>query len=157
MYCVIYDGLCNLCVTLVKLLEMLDGGSQFRYVPMQDEATLQTYRVSAADCELGMILIDQQHPERRWQGSDAAEEIGKILPLGAIFVAAYRALPGLKRAGDRIYAFIRDNRYQIFGKRQQVYQSAHPLCTDRCDRYFSPTPSADATAPKKSPRSDRAG
>ncbi|PLZ35449.1 thiol-disulfide oxidoreductase, partial [Fischerella thermalis WC542] len=29
-YYVIYDGNCNLCVTLVQLLENLDQGNQFR-------------------------------------------------------------------------------------------------------------------------------
>jgi predicted DCC family thiol-disulfide oxidoreductase YuxK len=39
-YYVIYDGQCNLCVTLVQLLENLDQGKMFRYIPMQDEQVL---------------------------------------------------------------------------------------------------------------------
>ena len=73
MYLVIYDGNCNLCTTLVQLLEQLDRGGQFRYAPMQDESTLAEFGVSAADCELGMSLIDTEQPDRRWQGSDADE------------------------------------------------------------------------------------
>jgi predicted DCC family thiol-disulfide oxidoreductase YuxK len=72
-----------------------------------------------------MILIDANEPQRRWQGSDAAEEIGRLLPLGSIFVDAYRALPGAKWVGDRIYAQIRDNRYTLFGKRSCTYQSTY--------------------------------
>ncbi|WP_035986445.1 thiol-disulfide oxidoreductase DCC family protein [Leptolyngbya sp. KIOST-1] len=141
MYCVIYDGNCNLCVSLVRLLESLDQGNQFRYVPMQDEATLTQYSITAADCEAGMILLDLQAPDsrsdpsrkRRWQGSDAAEEIGRLLPLGDGFVQAYRALPGVKQAGDQVYAFVRDRRYELFGQRPSRYDSAYPLCTDqRC-------------------------
>ena len=126
-YIVIYDGNCNLCVTLVQLLERLDSGQQFRYLSMQDDA-IASFGVTAADCELGMILIDAESPEKRWQGSDAAEEIGRLLPLGATFVAAYRALPGLKQGGDRAYEFIRDNRYEIFGKRDSTYESSFPAC-----------------------------
>ena len=126
-YIVIYDGNCNLCVTLVQLLERLDSGQQFRYLSMQDDA-IASFGVTAADCELGMILIDADRPENRWQGSDAAEEIGRLLPLGATFVAAYRALPGLKQGGDRAYEFIRDNRYDIFGKRDSTYESGFPAC-----------------------------
>ena len=126
-YIVIYDGNCNLCVTLVQLLERLDSGQQFRYLSMQDDA-IASFGVTAADCELGMILIDAEFPEKRWQGSDAAEEIGRLLPLGATFVAAYRALPGLKQGGDRAYEFIRDNRYEIFGKRDSTYESSFPAC-----------------------------
>lgn len=133
MYTVIYDGTCNLCVTLVRLLERLDQGQTFQYVPMQDEATLEQWQISAADCEQGMILIDQDNPAQRWQGSDAAEEIGHILPMGNVFVQAYRALPGAKSAGDSFYAFIRDNRYGLFGRRDSLYESEYPACeSDRC-------------------------
>jgi predicted DCC family thiol-disulfide oxidoreductase YuxK len=127
-YFVIYDGNCNLCVSLVQLLENLDRGQMFRYIPMQDEQTLLQWGITADDCELGMILIDANTPARRWQGSAAAEEIGRVLPLGSVFVDTYRALPGVKWAGDRIYEQIRDNRYTIFGKRSSTYQSAY--CVD---------------------------
>ncbi|MEL6938577.1 MAG: DCC1-like thiol-disulfide oxidoreductase family protein [Cyanobacteria bacterium J06598_1] len=145
MYTVIYDGNCNLCVTLVQLLEKLDRGQQFGYVAMQDEATLAQFDISAADCEMGMILIAPDTaegsadapPAKRWQGSDAAEEIGRLLPMGAVFVQAYRALPGAKFSGDRTYEFIRDNRYQLFGKRDQTYTASYPACdSDSCNKSF---------------------
>ncbi|HEY9749920.1 MAG TPA: DCC1-like thiol-disulfide oxidoreductase family protein [Allocoleopsis sp.] len=137
-YTVIYDGKCNLCVTLVQLLESLDKGDRFQYIPMQDPENPQRWNVTPQDCELGMILIDAAAPERRWQGSDAAEEIGQLLPLGNLFVAAYRALPGLKWSGDRIYEQVRDNRYTLFGQRTHVYHSAYPACdSNACDRYFT--------------------
>ena len=133
MYCVIYDGNCNLCVTLVRVLESVDQGAQFQYVPMQDGPTLAHYGITPSDCEAGMILIDLQTPDRRWQGSAAAEEIGRLLPLGNGFVQAYRALPGAKQVGDRVYAFVRDRRYELFGKRGDRYSPAYPLCDDqRC-------------------------
>ncbi|MEA5524984.1 thiol-disulfide oxidoreductase DCC family protein [Nodularia spumigena] len=127
-YYVIYDGNCNLCVTLVQLLENLDQGKLFRYAPMQDEETLGQWGVTPQACEQGMILIDANAPERRWQGSDAAEEIGRLLPMGSVFVEAYRALPGMKWVGDRFYEQIRDNRYTLFGKRGSTYQSVY--CSD---------------------------
>ena len=140
MYTVIYDGNCNLCVTLVQLLEKLDRGQQFSYVPMQDEKTLASFEVTAADCEMGMILIapvTENSTPQRWQGSAAAEEIGRLLPLGDAFVRAYRALPGLKLGGDRTYEFVRDNRYQLFGKRETTYTSNYAVCVDdTCERYF---------------------
>ncbi len=135
-YTVIYDGNCNLCSNLVQLLEQLDRGQRFQYMPMQDEIGLQRYGVTAQDCEMGMILIDHSQTERRWQGSDAAEEIGRLLPLGSLFINAYRSLPGLKAAGDRMYVQVRDNRYQWFGRRENVYQSSYPACDDTCARYF---------------------
>ena len=127
-YYVIYDGNCNLCVNLVRVLESLDQGHQFQYIPMQDEASLRNLGITSQDCEMGMILVNSKNPQQRWQGSDAAEEIGRLLPTGDIFVAAYRALPGLKWGGDRVYEQVRDNRYALFGKRDRVYQSLYPAC-----------------------------
>ena len=127
-YHVIYDGNCNLCVTLVQLLEILDQGQRFQYIPMQDQQGLNPFEITPEKCNLGMILIDGNDPQRRWQGSDAAEEIGKLLPGGEIFVLAYRSLPGLKWLGDRIYEQIRDHRYTLFGQRSATYQSNYPSC-----------------------------
>lgn len=141
MYSVIYDGNCNLCVTLVQLLEKLDSGERFTYVPMQDEQTLSRFGVTTQDCELGMILIELDESgnatSQRWQGADAAEEIGHILPMGQIFVNAYRSLPGVKPTGDKAYEFIRDNRYKLFGERKETYQPTYPCADGRCSTSVS--------------------
>lgn len=129
-YYVIYDGNCNLCSSLVQILENLDKGQMFRYAPMQDEQTLQRWGITPQDCELGMILIDGDQPRQRWQGSAAAEEIGRLLPMGDVFVTAYRGLPGFKWLGDRVYEQVRDNRYALFGKRKSVYQTAYSVDCD---------------------------
>ena len=126
-YHVIYDGNCNLCVTLVQMLENLDQGQLFDYMPMQDEEALNNFGITPQDCEMGMILIDATSPERRWQGSDAAEEIGNLLPGANVLVSAYRVLPGMKWMGDRVYEQVRDNRYSWFGKRSTTYQSVYPV------------------------------
>ncbi|HEY9743753.1 MAG TPA: DCC1-like thiol-disulfide oxidoreductase family protein [Coleofasciculaceae cyanobacterium] len=126
-YHVIYDGNCNLCTTLVQVLENLDKGQLFDYIPMQDEEALKNFGVTPQDCEMGMILIDAKSLERRWQGSDAAEEIGRLLPVGDVFISAYRAMPGMKWVGDRVYEQVRDNRYSWFGKRSSTYKSAYPV------------------------------
>lgn len=130
IYHVVYDGNCNLCVNSVQLLEKLDQGQQFSYVPMQDRAVLDEFGITPQDCELGIILIDAAQPQQRWQGSTAIEEIGKLLPLGRLFVEAYQALPGAKWAGDRLYEQVCDNRYAWFGGRDSTYRSTYPLCGD---------------------------
>lgn len=124
-YHVVYDGKCNLCSTFAQLLEQFDRGSIFDYIPMQDEKTLAEFNITPQDCEAGMILIDGNQPEQRWQGSAAAEEITRLLPLGDALIAAYRAIPGMKWIGDRSYEQIRDNRYNWFGKRKDIYNSTY--------------------------------
>ncbi len=126
-YHVIYDGNCNLCVSLVQQMENLDQGNQFDYIPMQDQATLNQFGITEQDCQWGMILIDTENLNHRWQGSDAAEEIARQLPVADSLVELYRKLPGLKWLGDRAYQQIRDNRYQWFGKRDTTYYSPYPI------------------------------
>ncbi len=126
MYVVIYDGRCNLCSSLVQMLEQIDRGERFRYIPMQDADALSVWQVTPLDCEKGMILIQVDQPTHRWQGSDAAEEIAKLLPLGRSLIEAYRAIPGLKMFGDSTYTQVRDHRYDWFGKRSQTYRSQYP-------------------------------
>ena len=132
-YYTIYDGDCNLCVTFVQQLEQVDRGKLFQYIPMQDDRTLNELGVTAADCEQGMMLIDADDLSRRWQGSEAAEAIGKLLPGVNLAIDLYQWVPGLKWLGDRGYLQIRDNRYAWFGKRDRTYLSTHQFksCHDR--------------------------
>ena len=126
-YYLIYDGNCNLCVNFTRGLEALDQGQIFRYIPMQATETLATLGIEAQDCQKGMILINVANPQLRWQGSDAAEEITRLLPLGEPLISLYRNIPSLQWLGYRLYDQIRDNRYQWFGKRETTYISNYPV------------------------------
>jgi len=126
-YAVIYDGNCNLCANFVSILEKCDRGRLFGYIPMQDVQTLQQFKVTPDDCEMGMILINREEPTQRWQGSDAVEEIVRLLPVGSPLISAYRALSPLKSVGDTAYVQVRDHRYQLFGKRDRTYHTAYPI------------------------------
>ncbi|NEP57270.1 MAG: DUF393 domain-containing protein [Symploca sp. SIO2G7] len=131
-YLVIYDGDCNLCTNFTKLLQQFDGGKLFDYSPMQDRENLKKWGITPEDCEMGMILLDDQTPPQKWQGSDAAEEIARLLPAGYLFINAYRAIPGMKWLGDRAYEQVRDNRYNWFGRRSSTYHAPHPFgCTPK--------------------------
>jgi predicted DCC family thiol-disulfide oxidoreductase YuxK len=131
-YYAIYDGNCNLCVTFVQKLEQFDSGKIFQYVPMQDDQTLNKLGITASDCEQGMMLINADDLTQRWQGSEAAEAIGKLIPGVNLAIDLYRWVPGLKWLGDRGYLQIRDNRYTWFGKRDQTYLSTYQFksCQD---------------------------
>jgi predicted DCC family thiol-disulfide oxidoreductase YuxK len=116
-YHVVYDDQCNLCSAGVDILKSLDWQGQFDYIPMSDTDALHRFDIIPASCELGMYLIDAQQPERKWQGSEAVEEITRLLPAGDLFISLYRAIPGAKSLGDRAYEQIRDHRYEWFGRR----------------------------------------
>jgi predicted DCC family thiol-disulfide oxidoreductase YuxK len=127
MYCLIYDGECNLCAHFVQALAQVDRGQRLTYAPMQDAEVLAQWGIPAAECEMGMILVDVDRPQRRWQGSDAVEELTRLVPLGAATVGLYRWFPGLKALGDRLYAQVRDHRYRWFGRRTALYRAPYPV------------------------------
>lgn len=128
-YLIIYDGDCNLCSNLVQQLEQWKRNQPFFYAPMQDTATLERHDLTPIDCERGMIVIDLDTREQ-WQGADAAEKIGLLLPLAKPLIQLYLSIPGLKLFGDGIYTQVRDHRYDWFGKRSQTYWSPLPIPKD---------------------------
>ncbi|NEO27605.1 MAG: DUF393 domain-containing protein [Kamptonema sp. SIO4C4] len=133
-YHIIYDGNCNLCVTLTQLLEQFDRGQLFDYIPMQDDRTLAQFQITPQDCEAGIILLEANNPTQRWQGSAAVEKITELLPTGELWMAAYKAIPGLKDLGDQVYSQVRDRRYEWFGQRESTYFSAYPCpCSPNAD------------------------
>lgn len=77
-------------------------------------------------------MITNAHPKQRWQGSNAAEEIVRLLPRRQAFIIAYRSLPGLKTLGDCSYEQIREHRYQWFGKRKETYYSPFGCYNNSC-------------------------
>lgn len=124
-YQLIYDGNCNLCVTFTKLLESFERGEIFNYIPMQNTEFLTSWGVTTADCEQGMMVLSV---DQKWQGSEAVEKIVELLPNGALFLNAYRAVPALKQLGDTSYLKVRDNRYQWFGSTDSTYYSPNCQC-----------------------------
>lgn len=132
-YHVIYDGNCNLCVTFTQLLENFDQGNLFNYIPMQNKEILSQLNLTSLDCELGMILIDSDNLNQRWQGSLAAEKIIELLPNGEFLINVYRSIPSLKWLGDQSYLQIRDNRYQWFGSRKNTYYSTYDFSCQNND------------------------
>jgi predicted DCC family thiol-disulfide oxidoreductase YuxK len=126
MVLIIYDGDCNLCTGWVQFLERSDRGRRFAFAPMQDEATLSPYGIAIADCALGVLALDLTTGQR-WQGTAAIAEIGRQLPPLARLVWLYQQGPGLRELGDRLYAFVRDRRYQLFGRRATTYVSPYSV------------------------------
>jgi len=125
-YLIIYDGQCNLCSTGVQAVHALDQGCLFTYLPMQDATALAPWGITPDTCAQGMMVINMNEPDQRWQGSAAVEQLLSLLPGLAPWVDTYRGMTGLKAWGDACYAQIRDHRYAWFGARADVYRVTGP-------------------------------
>lgn len=128
---IIYDGNCNLCTTFVKLLETIDRGERFCYLPMQQVETLLHLGIAPAEMEQGVILLTDK---TKYQGMKAIEQIGELLPGFDRLVTIYNQIPGVKPLSYSSYAWVKDHRYQLFGQ-CQTYESIYPFCDTSC-----PTP-----------------
>ncbi len=128
---IIYDGNCNLCTTFVKLLEKIDRGERFCYLPMQQVETLLHLGIHPTEMEQGVILLTDK---TKYQGMKAIERIGELLPGFDRLVSVYNQIPGVKPLSYSGYAWVKDHRYQLFGQ-CQTYESIYPFCDKSC-----PTP-----------------
>lgn len=122
---VIYDGNCNLCTTFVKLMEQVEGGKLFRYVPLQREEALRSLGIDPLEMAQGVVLLEG---EGKYQGMAAIERISQLLPGFSFLVELYHQIPGVKALVTSGYAWVRDHRYQLFGQ-CPTYESQYPFCS----------------------------
>jgi predicted DCC family thiol-disulfide oxidoreductase YuxK len=112
---VLFDGICNLCNGSVRFIAANDPAERFRFASLQSPqaaAALAPFGRDAASFE-SVVLIDGG---RLYERSDAALRIAAELrpPFG--IARAFLALPPAVR--DAAYAWIANNRYRVFGRRE---------------------------------------
>ncbi len=113
---VVFDGVCHLCSRSVQFIIERDSESKFRFAPVQSKAgreQLERYAMDPDDVRSFVLIKD----DRPFVKSDAAIEIAKELDGGWKLLVLVRAVPRPLR--DRVYDFIAERRYILFGKRDR--------------------------------------
>ena len=108
---VIYDGLCGLCQSSVKLLRRLDWLHRLTFRDAHSEAVREDYPDLSLDDLMGEIHVVTADG-RVLTGYKGVREQIRHLPLVA-WLYPLLFLPGIKRIGPRIYGWIARNRYRI--------------------------------------------
>ena len=111
---VVFDGMCNLCSSVVDFISARDPRNAFTYVPMQSlrgQQLLEAHVVSIDQVDT-FLLIDNGDALVR---SDAAIAIAAELRRPWNLLATLRLVPRPIR--DGVYSFVAKNRYRWFGKR----------------------------------------
>ena len=111
---VVFDGMCNLCSSVVDFIIARDSGNAFAFVPMQSprgQQLLEAHGVSIDRVDT-FLLIRNGHALVR---SDAAIAIAAELGRPWNLFALARLVPRPVR--DRVYSLIARNRFRWFGKR----------------------------------------
>lgn len=108
-YYLIHDPNCPTCGPFIQLLQSLDGGKLFTCISLENSERLRDFELTVEECkQKGLILISADEPFKRWYGSEAIEEIINVLPMGYLLIATYRAMPGAKPIGDRVYVTLKN-------------------------------------------------
>lgn len=115
---ILFDGVCNMCNTGVNVaLDSQEAKQAFRFAPLQSQAgrTLLQQCGRAPDDISSIVLVeDGQHSVK----SQAILRIGQHLnpPLGQLATLGF-IVPNFLR--DIAYDQVANNRYNVFGKRQE--------------------------------------
>ena len=111
---IVFDGICNLCSSLVDFVSSRDPNGAFTFVPMQTpagQAMLERYGVSVDDVDTFLLVRGGVALLR----SDAAIAIAAELRRPWNLLTVLRYVP--KPVRDWGYSLVARNRYRWFGKR----------------------------------------
>ncbi|MCZ0954849.1 MAG: thiol-disulfide oxidoreductase DCC family protein [Rhodospirillaceae bacterium] len=111
---VVFDGMCNLCSSVVDFISARDSRNAFTYLPMQSprgQQLLTAHGVSIDRVDTFLLIGNGDALVK----SDAAIAIAAELRRPWNLLATLRLVPRPIR--DGVYSFVAKNRYRWFGKR----------------------------------------
>ncbi|MGM0844783.1 MAG: thiol-disulfide oxidoreductase DCC family protein [Bacillota bacterium] len=110
---ILFDGVCNLCNTIVQFVIERDKKGYFKFASLQSDTGKALLQKHEVDADTDSIILIDQH--KCYMKSAAALRVSKNLDgLWKIFFL-FMLVPAPLR--DKIYDLIARNRYNWFGKR----------------------------------------
>ena len=112
---ILFDGVCNLCISAVNFVIKRDRRGVFRFAPLQSEVgTRLAARHGIAAPELTSIVLIEG--DRHFTKSTAALRIAGELPGGYRLLHPFIVVPRVIR--DAVHDLVARNRYAWFGQRE---------------------------------------
>ena len=113
---VLFDGVCNLCDSMVNHIIRRDKNDIFRFDSLQSENGAEILKHIGRNHEKIDSLIVYVPGKAYFEQSDAALEIARHIGY-RIPASILKVIP--KSIRDRAYRFIAKNRYKWYGKKEQ--------------------------------------
>jgi predicted DCC family thiol-disulfide oxidoreductase YuxK len=113
---ILFDGVCNLCNSLVRFIIERDREGAFLFASLQSESALKLVRkfdLSVTDFDSIMLIEGSTYSIKSEAALRIAKRLRGIWSIFYIFIV----LP--KSWRDRMYDFVAQNRYRWFGKSDQ--------------------------------------
>jgi predicted DCC family thiol-disulfide oxidoreductase YuxK len=112
---IVFDGVCNLCNTLVQFVIARDPKGRFQFAPLQSDSGRRVLReIGAGEAYSDSIVLVESR--RAYVGSTAALRIARQLRLPWSLAYALIVVPRPVR--DWVYTLVANHRYKWFGRRQ---------------------------------------
>lgn len=115
---ILFDGVCNLCSSVVQFVIKRDPKNLFRFASLQSnfgKNLLQTFDLSTKTFNSFILYKDGKIYTKSTGALLVAKELSGVWPLLSIFII----VPPFLR--NTVYNFIARNRYQWFGKKDVCY------------------------------------
>lgn len=110
----LFDGVCNLCNSIVQFIIKRDPKGKFKFSSLQSEsgqALLRQFGLPTNDFDSFVFISGDKYFLKSSAGLHVLKKLGGVWKVFFIFIIFPRPLR------DFIYNFIAKTRYRIFGKR----------------------------------------
>jgi len=114
---ILFDGVCNLCDSLVRYIISRDKNDVFRFVSIQSELGNRIMKHIGLDSKTLDTIVLYEPRLAYYTKSNAVMEIAKHLGGPASLLSAFWFIPKFLR--DPIYEFVAKNRYKWYGKKTE--------------------------------------
>lgn len=113
---ILFDGVCNLCDSAVKMIIKHDAKDVFRFVALQSDLGQKIIKHLGIDTQKTDSIILYQPGFAYYYKSEAVLEIAKDLSGLFYFGTLFSILP--TSLNNHIYDYIAKNRYKWYGKKE---------------------------------------
>ena len=111
---VLFDGVCNMCNSVVKIIINRDKYGEFYFASLQSESGQQILKEHHGKMVDSVVLL---RDGQLYYFSDAALHIAKKMDGAWKLLHIFIIIPRPIR--DRVYHYIAKNRYKWFGKKEE--------------------------------------
>lgn len=113
---ILFDGVCNLCDSVVQYVIKHDKRDDFRFVALQSETGQAIIKHIGTDTSKIDSIILYEPGTAYFYKSDAALEIARTLGGFLSLAVAFKIIPVKVR--NLLYDYIAENRYKWYGKKE---------------------------------------
>ena len=110
-YTVVYDGTCNVCGKLVKLLRGWDRDGTLEILPSQNSCVRSRFPWIPDRAYLESVQLIGPGG-RTWQGAAAIEQIIDLMPKGKLITWVF-SIPFVRPLAEKFYRWFARNRYKL--------------------------------------------